>query len=113
MKPQIGIEGRHSALAPELSGPPRTIQGQRPYILEISGTIAEQQLRVQWTYSQNLYRRATIEMLAHFYLEALQALIQHCLSPQTGGYTPSDFPEADLSQAALDAIMAKIAEAME
>jgi microcystin synthetase protein McyA len=35
-------------------------------------------------------------------------LIEHCLSPDAGGYTPSDFPVAQLNQQELDDILAEI-----
>jgi hypothetical protein len=37
-------------------------------------------------------------------------LIAHCLSPEAGGYTPSDFPDIDLSQDELDKLLTKIGE---
>jgi microcystin synthetase protein McyA len=73
-------------------------RGQRPHMLEINGGIVEGQLNLEWTYSEHLHRRFTIEGLAQGYLEALQALIRHCQSPQAGGYTPSDFPLARLDE---------------
>ncbi|MCP4657952.1 MAG: non-ribosomal peptide synthetase, partial [bacterium] len=61
-----------------------------------------------WTYSENLHRRATIEILATGFLEALRGLIRHCLSPDAGGLTPSDFPEVGLRQRDLDQLLAQI-----
>jgi len=99
--------------ASESAGATRSPQGLRPHVIEIYGAIVEGQLHMEWTYSHNLHRQATIEKVAHIYLEKLRALIQHCLSPESGGYTPSDFPEAELSQAALDALMEKLTKVME
>jgi microcystin synthetase protein McyA len=39
-------------------------------------------------------------------------LIDHCLSPEAGGFTPSDFPLADLDQQQLDQL-ANILDALE
>ncbi|MEM7346416.1 MAG: hypothetical protein AAF485_19420 [Chloroflexota bacterium] len=36
------------------------------------------------------------------YVEELQMLIAHCLDPESGGVTPSDFDLAGLDQAGLD-----------
>ena len=86
---------------------------QRPHILDINSGIYEGQLYLEWTYSENLHRRSTIEWLASSCLDALQALIRHCQSSEVGGYTPSDFPDAELDQDALNALIAKLTEAME
>ncbi|MGH8863688.1 MAG: amino acid adenylation domain-containing protein, partial [Burkholderiales bacterium] len=51
------------------------------------------------------YHRATIEDLCQRYLTALEGLIEHCLLPEAGGCTPSDFPLAILDQAELDSIV--------
>ena len=63
------------------------------------------QLHVNWMYSRHRHRQEIIAMLAHDYLEALRLLITHCQSPQAGGYTPSDFPLARLSQEQLDEVV--------
>jgi non-ribosomal peptide synthase protein (TIGR01720 family) len=68
------------------------------------------QLQLNWTYSENVHRRATIEKLAQEFIKALQTLVAHCQSPEAGGYTPSDFPEADLSQVELDDLLAKLSD---
>ena len=34
------------------------------------------------------------------HLAELERLIRHCQSPEAGGFTPSDFPEAELTAAA-------------
>jgi non-ribosomal peptide synthase protein (TIGR01720 family) len=43
-----------------------------------------------------------VERLAQGFLEALEALIVHCQSPEAGGYTLSDFPLVQLGQDELD-----------
>jgi non-ribosomal peptide synthase protein (TIGR01720 family) len=98
------------ALAKERSGPYRSARGERIYPLEITGRIMGGQLHVDWSYSENVHRHTTIEALAKSFLEALRALIVHCQSPEAGGYTPSDFPAAGLSQGDLDDLMAELTE---
>jgi non-ribosomal peptide synthase protein (TIGR01720 family) len=61
-----------------------------------------------WTYSENFHRRSTIEALAETYTEKLTTLIAHCKSAEAGGYTPSDFSKARLSQNDLDKLLSKI-----
>ena len=94
-------------IAKESSGPPHSPQATRSHLLEINGIVAEGQLRLEWTYSQSIHQRATIQRLATGFIDALSALIAHCQSPEAGGYTPSDFPLAQLEQATVDRLTAK------
>jgi len=94
--------------ARESRGPDRSPQGRRNHLLDISGSIAGGQLRLEWIYSENLYRRATVEQMAQDFLEALRAIIAHCRSPEAGDVTPSDFPLAGLDQKKLKKVLAKL-----
>jgi len=89
-------------LAKESIGQTRSALGQRNYLLEINGFIAEGRLQLDWSYSKNVHQRATIVSLSQEFMETLQTLIIHCQSPEAGGYTPSDFPAAGLGQKELD-----------
>jgi hypothetical protein len=60
---------------------------------------------MHWMYSRGLHRRETIEQVAEEYQGALRGLIEHCLSPEAGGYTPSDFPLAHWNQVELDRVI--------
>ncbi|MCI0579839.1 MAG: amino acid adenylation domain-containing protein [Chloroflexi bacterium] len=82
-------------------------QGRRPHLIDVHGIVVNDQLRLQWIYSANVHGRQTIECLAEDYMEGLRSLIEHCLSPEAGGFTPSDFPLAGLSQQQLDRILEK------
>jgi amino acid adenylation domain-containing protein/non-ribosomal peptide synthase protein (TIGR01720 family) len=93
--------------AREASGPAQSPRGRRSHLLETAAIVAGDQLRVTWTYSSAVHRPETIQSLAQSFLSALQALIAHCLSPEAGGYTPSDFPLARLDQAQLDQLLAE------
>ena len=57
---------------------------------------------MEWSYNKQLHRKETIERVAQGHLAALRELMAHCLDPHAGGFTPSDFPEAGLSQDDLD-----------
>ena len=46
--------------------------------------------------------------LLEAYRRALLALIDHCLSPGAGGYTPSDFPDVELDSEDLEQILDEI-----
>ncbi|MEA2692091.1 MAG: hypothetical protein QOJ16_1478, partial [Acidobacteriota bacterium] len=77
----------------------------RGHLLEVSGLVLGERLRLDFTYSAELHRAATMEALAQDFLAELQALIDHCLAPEAGGYTPSDFPLAQLDQRELDVLL--------
>lgn len=91
-------------------GPKRNQPGGQPYLLEVTSGIVQGQLQIHWAYRKNSYQRATIKKLASDFLNLLKILIAHCKSPMVGHYTPSDFPEANLSQQELDDLLAEIGE---
>ncbi len=95
-------------IALESRGPDRSLRGKRSHVLEINGGITGERLGFEWTFSENLHRRATVERLAQHYIRALRALIDHCLSSEAGGVTPTDFPLAKLNQKKLDKLLTKI-----
>jgi amino acid adenylation domain-containing protein/non-ribosomal peptide synthase protein (TIGR01720 family) len=79
---------------------------RRHYLLEVVGSVAGDRLAVSFTYSKNRHRRVTVEALARSFATELRRLVEHCLSPGAGGYTPSDFPLARLDSATLDRLVA-------
>ncbi|HEX6037119.1 non-ribosomal peptide synthetase, partial [Longimicrobium sp.] len=81
-------------------------ENRRAHLLAVGGRIAGGTLQLSWTYDEGAHRRETVERLAHAYGEALRGIIAHCRQADAGGYTPSDFPLARLSQAELDAVLA-------
>jgi non-ribosomal peptide synthase protein (TIGR01720 family) len=89
-------------LARESSGPPHSPLGRRPHLLEVNGFVVAGRLHLEWSYSQRVHQRTTVERLAQGFLEALETLIVHCQSPEAGGYTLSDFPLMQLGQDELD-----------
>jgi non-ribosomal peptide synthase protein (TIGR01720 family) len=97
-------------LTNESYGPRRSLRGNRRHLLEISGSIVEGTLTLNWVFSKNIHHKKTIENLAQGFMEVLRNLIDHCQSPTAGGFTPSDFPEVDLSQDELDDLMLEIGE---
>ena len=97
-------------LTNETCGPTRSLRADRRHLLEIEGIVIEGQLQLTWHYSKNVHQQTTVEKLAQGFMDALEALIRHCQSQEAGGFTPSDFPEADLSQEELDDLMLEISE---
>jgi amino acid adenylation domain-containing protein/non-ribosomal peptide synthase protein (TIGR01720 family) len=94
--------------ARESGGQVHSLRGSRKHLLDVRGSIAGGQLHLVWTYSEKAHRRSTIEHLARSFVEALRSLIAHCQAPEAGGYTPSDFPLAQLDQEALDAAFEEV-----
>ena len=80
----------------------------RKYLIDIKAYITDGQLQVEWIYSEAKFKRKRIEDLADEFMAALRKLVAHCLSDDTGGLTPSDFPDAGLSQDDLDDLMAEL-----
>ncbi|MEW6496758.1 MAG: condensation domain-containing protein, partial [Cyanobacteriota bacterium] len=107
---QILPESSLLKLTLPLRGPDCTLQGSHRYLLEINGMIAGGQLYLDWTYSEDVYRRTTIESLAQKFIEVLRAIISHCQSPDAGGYTPSDFLAPKMSQNDLNKLIATISQ---
>ncbi|MEE8584259.1 MAG: non-ribosomal peptide synthase/polyketide synthase, partial [Acidobacteriota bacterium] len=98
---------RQSLFRPAAEGTGESVsrRGQRRYLLDVHGRIRQGRLRIEWAYSRNLHRPATIEALAARHAEALRGLIRHCLSEEAGGYTPSDFDLAGLGQSQIDQLL--------
>ncbi len=96
------------APAPEFGGMARSSHNERDIALEINGLVLQNQLRLDWLYSQAQYQRATIQQMADRYVATVRSLIHHCLTPEAGGFTPSDFPQMELSQAELDDLLANL-----
>lgn len=82
--------------------PTRGARLNRPFLIEIDALVSDGRLSMRWAYWPGAHDRATIERLAAACNKALREIVHHCLSPEAGGYTPSDFPLAGLDQATLD-----------
>jgi non-ribosomal peptide synthase protein (TIGR01720 family) len=65
---------------------------------------------MEWTYSENVHERGTIERLANDFIEALRRIIAHCQSTDAGGYTASDFEVFGWGEEDLTSIVAEVSE---
>ena len=90
--------------AAERGGDEHSLRGQRAYLLEISGQVAEQCLHITWRYSTHLHSQATIESLALEYVRCLRTLLAESQSAGAGVYSPSDFPLANLDAQKLNTL---------
>ncbi len=96
-------------IATESTGSPHDPTAERAYLLEVNGGIAAGRLGLEWSYSSEQFNLESIELFADQYLKSLRELIAHCLSPEAGGFTTSDFPLAGLEQTTLDKVISKVA----
>ncbi len=95
-------------VAAEAPGMVRSPHTPRPHLLEATASVRADALQVQWTFSRRLHRATTIEALARSFLNHLRALITHCLNAETVGYSPADFPEANLDQEQLERLLQEL-----
>jgi len=80
-------------LATEPPGVERSLRNLRPYLLDVSGFVAEGQLHLQWTYSRAIHEAATIQTLVDVFLESLRSLLK--TEPEPGIlFNPITLPEA-------------------
>ena len=93
--------------ATESTGNNHSLKQNRSHILEINALVIEGELQINWTYSSNIHSHNTVENLAQNYLQAIRSIIKHCQVSDHGGYTPSDFPLAQLNQLEIDELLAK------
>ncbi|MEW5927674.1 MAG: amino acid adenylation domain-containing protein [Gemmatimonadota bacterium] len=90
----------------EPMGAAHAASSARRYLLEVNAGIQGGRLHAGWTYSERVHRPETVRALAESWLASLRELIAHCRAPEEAVYTPSDFPEAELSQDELDDLIA-------
>jgi non-ribosomal peptide synthase protein (TIGR01720 family) len=88
--------------ARESSGPTHSPRAARRYLIDLNVSVAKGVLTVRFLYSEARHERESVERLAARYVDDLRGLIAHCLSPEAGGYTPSDFQQEDLTQDVID-----------
>ncbi|APF18146.1 amino acid adenylation domain protein [Caldithrix abyssi DSM 13497] len=91
------------ALAPE-----RAPENQRIHLIEIGGNVVNNVLNMNFSFSAEQFKKETVERFAKLFTEELKTLIEHCLSPEAGGYTASDFKEAGIDDEDLDALLEEL-----
>lgn len=107
---ELQKESQWFTLASESVGRSRSLKNDLGYKLIVNGAIVNGQLKLEWIYSQSLFEKETIHKVAETYMDYLQKLIEHCQDPQTGGYTPCDFPLAQIKQEGLDKLISQISQ---
>uniref|UniRef100_UPI001F06297A condensation domain-containing protein n=1 Tax=Nonomuraea lactucae TaxID=2249762 RepID=UPI001F06297A len=100
------IELLRRELSGRLCGPTEGKEQTRSHLFQVEAAQApDGEMVFEWYYSANVHRAETVERVAETYVRALKALVEHCLAPEAGGFTPSDFPLANLSTDSLASIM--------
>jgi non-ribosomal peptide synthase protein (TIGR01720 family) len=92
----------------ESGGASQAAENRMTQAIDMSGMVVGGRLRMEWVYSEKEYSQGRIAELANHYMEVLEELMAHCRSEGAGGYTPSDFPEVNLSMEELNNIIAKL-----
>ncbi|MBD2245040.1 non-ribosomal peptide synthetase [Nostoc sp. FACHB-888] len=105
---QVLQESSLFKLASESSGVTRSLLGSRRHLFDINGLVTGGCLQLNWTYSTAIHKEETVSSIAQNFVQALREIISHCQSTDAGGYTPSDFSKAKVSQKDLDFLLAKI-----
>jgi non-ribosomal peptide synthase protein (TIGR01720 family) len=90
------------------SGEARYGGGRRRHLLDVTSSVVNGQLQVSVIYSERIHRRETMEKLVGEYLQQLRQLMVHCQQPEAVAYTPSDFPQARLSQRELNQLVNRL-----
>jgi non-ribosomal peptide synthase protein (TIGR01720 family) len=75
------------------------------YLLDIKICIASDQLQTFWAYRRDIFEQRQIELLADDFLSELRQITTHCQLPESREYCPQDFPNADLAEEELNAVL--------
>ncbi len=97
----------------EAPAPDRGPESRRDHLFEVEALVVTAadgtaRLRIDWLYSDQRHERTTVERLCRELDRHLTVLIDGGLEADAGGFTPSDFPDAAVSQEDLDAVLAEI-----
>ncbi|WP_437646498.1 amino acid adenylation domain-containing protein [Sorangium sp. So ce362] len=102
---QVVGAGARFSLAAESPGAEHDPGSPLAYELEIDAAVYDGRLEATFRYSAARYRQETVAAVSALWRDALRELIAHCLSPDAGGYTPSDFTDVALASDELDSIL--------
>ncbi|MED1724562.1 condensation domain-containing protein [Brevibacillus parabrevis] len=71
-------------------------------LVDLVGYVKQKQFMLFVRYSSNQFSSETIDRFVERFFQELRSLIAYCCEREEGGYTPSDFETASLSQEELD-----------
>ncbi|MEM9820014.1 MAG: amino acid adenylation domain-containing protein, partial [Bacteroidota bacterium] len=87
----IGQDGALLSIAKESAGEEISADYPLPSGLEVIGSVVDRKLKLDWSFSPQLYDEDTIQRLGAEMIENLERLIQHCLKIELNHPTPADF----------------------
>ncbi|MBD2095650.1 amino acid adenylation domain-containing protein [Trichocoleus sp. FACHB-591] len=91
------------------TGATRSPQAQRQYLLEVNALVLEGRLQLDWIYNPKIHALPVIERLTQQFLTSLRSLLHPDAAP-VSNFTPSDFPQANVSQVDLDKLFARMSQ---
>ncbi|NOZ56821.1 MAG: non-ribosomal peptide synthetase, partial [Calditrichaeota bacterium] len=105
---QVVRDDKVFAPATESPGPDRDPGGMRNYVLDVTASVAGGVLRVNFTYSENLHKRQSMEALAQAFSEELRQLITAAKAEEQATPSAADFPLANLDAKKLNKVLQKL-----
>lgn len=94
------------AFASESTGAWYGASTRRPHALEINALTIAGRLEVRWSFNRLANGRDDIAQTANVFAARLRDIVAHCSAAGVGGFTPSDFPLAPLTQTTVDLLAA-------
>jgi len=98
-------------LASEAIDAQRSPLNRDPQPLAVDVSVVGRRLTVSWSYCLASFEESAVVSLADRFRTGLAQLIEHCQSLSSQRYTPSDFPDFQLSQDGLDQLLAEVSQA--
>ena len=95
-------------LAPEGAGPARSPRAQREHPLGLGAWVADDRLRLDWSYHPAALTPPAVAALAADFLAALRRLLALASEPRTVAPAASDFPLLSLGGADLAALLSEV-----
>ena len=80
------------------AGPDWDPNNKRPYLIDVVGRISDGKLYLNWNYCSQIHSQKEIEHVAAMAFDMLEKLVKEAREPKVQGYSPSDFPIADMTQ---------------
>ena len=77
---------------------------ERNYYLEVNAMLVDNEIVTTWHYSRKQFRQQTIEGIAQSFSSNLNILLKYA-TRESGAYSATDFPEADISQKDLNNLL--------
>ena len=94
--------------AKENKGLDRAINNKRSSLIDVSGNIFSNQLRIIFNYSTNLFKDESISEWINLYMQSLKEIILDCTTDENASFTSSDFGLSNLNDKKLDKVLAKL-----